>query len=152
MAQPLVRNLSAGLLLAVCSAAMGIENVPGNDAGRALVRAFPGVNIHEEAGRVTSIYGVPMTAGQTPRAAAEAWIAQYSGVFGAGQLSLTEAWSSEIQEGRFTVFTYDQNIGGAPVEYGMLKVLVLNGQTPRVAYAAGTLAAAPGTGLNAAVM
>jgi hypothetical protein len=139
------------MLLAVCSAAMGVENAP-NAAGRALQSAFPGARIHSEAGRITSVYGVSMTGAKTPRAAAESWIAQHGQVFDVGALTVNEAWSAAIQNGRFTVFTYDQTLAGYPVEYGMLKVLILNGATPRVAYAAGTLAGLPEGGLNQPIL
>jgi hypothetical protein len=144
--------LSAAILLAVCSAALGVENVPSSSAGQALERAFPGVRFHEEQGRLTSIYGVPMTSGATAVEAATTWINQYGAAFGCGNLELTESWSCPIQNDRFTVFTYQQYLSGIPVEYGMLKVLVLNGATPRVVYAAGTLAAPPQNGLNLLTM
>ncbi|MBL9030488.1 MAG: hypothetical protein JNM80_02100 [Phycisphaerae bacterium] len=133
--------LTAAVLLASCSAAFGIET-----ASQRLAAAFPGVRFHEEQGRLQYVYGVPMTAGADPRSASLAWIAAHGEAFNCGPLSVREEWSTPTADGVHTIFTYQQLHGGVPVEFGMLKVMVLNGDTPRVVYAAGTLAPAPAGG------
>jgi hypothetical protein len=143
---------SPAILVAACSGAAGAAHVAGEEAMQRLPRVFPGAAVHLEQGRVQMVYGVPMTAGATAREAAERWITEHAGVFGCGELQLVEVWWTPTHDGRHTVFTYQQVIGAAPVEYGMLKMLVLNGETPRVVMASGTLAAAPAGGFAAAAV
>jgi hypothetical protein len=137
-----LRTLTPALLLAACSAALGIEQSPADR----LSAAFPGIQFHYEQGRLQNVYGVPMNAAPDARSAANLWIASYGDVFNCGRLSALEDWSTPTLDNLHTIFTYQQFIGGVPVEYGMLKVMVLNGPTPRVVYAAGTLAPAPASG------
>jgi len=96
---------------------------------------------------VRAIYGVPMTAGATPAAAAQGWLSQHADAFGAGEVELDAAFSSTIMSGRFTAFGYTQSIDGMPVEYGNARILVLNA-TNEVVYAAGTLAPRPEGGFD----
>ncbi|MFN0133538.1 MAG: GC-type dockerin domain-anchored protein [Phycisphaerales bacterium] len=134
--------LTPVLLLATCSTAFGIERT----AAEQLSNAFPGVRFHHEQQRLQYVYGVPMTAGADARAAANQWIASYGEVFNCGVLSVREDWVTPTIDNNHTIFTFQQYIGGVPVEFGMLKVMVLSGPTPRVVYAAGTLAPAPTSG------
>jgi len=131
-------RLTPAVLSALASTAMGVDQ-----AATDLQNAYPGVRFHHDQGRLQYVYGTPMTAGADPRDAAANWIGAHGAVFGVGALSVGELWSTPLNDFARTVITYQQYIGGVPVEYGMLKVLVLNGPTARVVYAAGTLAAAP---------
>ena len=48
----------------------------------ALRGRYPGVKVYEAGGRVRTVYGTAMTAGATPREAAQAWLAEHGAVFG----------------------------------------------------------------------
>jgi hypothetical protein len=138
------RKLTAAALLAVCSTALGVENggqVPA--AAEQLMQLYPGSYVAKDQGRVRTIYGVPMTPGLDARGAASLFIQQHGQAFGCGALNVQEDWTADFADGSKTVFVYQQFLSGYPVEYGTLKVLVLNGPVPRVVYAGGTLAPAP---------
>ena len=144
MAKRKVRNVSAALLLAACSAAFGIENAqPLPAAANELLQMYPGARIHKEQDRVRIIYGMPMTPGRDAKNAAGNWIQLHGEAFGCGKLEVRETYNVPFSDGSKTAISYQQFIGGVPVEYGALKVLVLNGAVPQVVYAAGTLAPAP---------
>jgi hypothetical protein len=136
--------LISGSFAAAQGARAGETTVP--DAARALQQVYPGARVHMDQGRVRVIYGVPMTWAGTPDAAAAQFLQFHGRAFGAGPLTLREAWSTPVQNGRFTAYAYNQDIDGMPVEYGNARILVLNGAVPRVVYAAGTLAAKPAGG------
>jgi hypothetical protein len=139
--------LSAAMVFAACSAAFGVENTAQLNAhAEELRQMFPGVRINKEQGRVYQIYGTPMSPGLDAQGAANLFIQMHGEAFGMGALSVQELWSHPITGGAKTVLTYQQFIGGIPVEFGMLKVVVQNGPVPQVVYAAGTLAAAPELG------
>jgi len=146
-------RVSAYALMAVCGMAAtalgaGIQ-VNGEAVGTltALQAEFPGARLHTEQDRPRILYGVPMTAGLTPESAADAFVSQYVAALGASGTEVTPNWSTPTMEGRFTVFSYQQSMDGIPVEYGNLRVLVLNGPVPRVVYAGATMASRPENGL-----
>src|SRR5262249_45919932 len=93
-------------------------------------------------------YGLPMGGGITAQNSAEMWMKQNGSALGGGGSQFLEAWNADFTvDANFTVFTYQQYISGVPVEDGVGKVLVLrNGTTNPVVYAAGTLAPAPAAG------
>ncbi len=122
------------------------------DAARMLQQMYPGARVHMDQGRVRVIYGVPMTWAGTSDDAAAQFLQFHANAFGAGPLTLRKAWSTPVQNGRFTAYAYNQDIDGMPVEHGNARILVLNGPVPRVVYAAGTLAAKPAGGWPAVTM
>ena len=147
------RVLTAAMLFAACSSVLAVENVsPLPRAADELMRMYPGSQVHKDQDRVRIIYGVPMTPGLTPRDAAQSFIQMHGEAFGCGQLAVAESWSVPFKNERFTVFAYQQSINGVPVEYGNLRVLVLNAPVPQVVYAAGTLAPTPESGLPEAAL
>jgi hypothetical protein len=138
------RRVSVAVLLAACSTALGVDHVTTPPpASTELLQMYPGSRVLHDQGRIRTFYGVPMTAGLTPQDAASLFIQLHGEAFGAGQLSLEPLWATPVMDGRFTAFGFRQTIDGLPVEYGNLRILVLNGQVPRVVYAAGTLADRP---------
>lgn len=110
---------------------------------RQLMSEFPGVRVEQAGGRISHLWGKPMTAGNTPNEAVDAFLAQHAGAFGQGEVELNLEWSGTAGEGKFTVYGFSQTIDGAPVEHGMARVLVLNSSPARVVYASGILAARP---------
>src|SRR5262245_44476095 len=103
------RKLTAAALLAVCSAAMGVENggqVPAS--ADQLMRLYPGSYVSKDQGRVRTIYGVPMTPGLDARNAASQFIQQHGQAFGCGALSVQEDWTADFADGSKTVFVYQQ--------------------------------------------
>ncbi len=104
-----------------------------------LLAAFPGLRVQTDEAGVVRYYGMPMTAGNTAEEAASLWLASHDDALGAANPELELAWSSELSNGRFTVFAYNQTVNGVPVEYATARVLV-NNEIGRVVYAAGNLA------------
>ena len=67
----------AAALLASAGAATSIAGGPSEPVAQAeLQRAFPGVRLHNDAGRTRVIYGRAMTTAASPREAAEQWLVQ----------------------------------------------------------------------------
>ncbi len=112
-----------------------------------LQTTYPGVQVHESGGRIKAVYGVPMTAGATPKQAAENWLALYAPVFGEPAPVLPEYSAVRLKSGK-TVVSYRQTIDGVPVMNGLVTVVVLNGPTPRAVSAAGRVATRPAGGLG----
>lgn len=109
-------------------------------ATRDLLAATPGLRAHLVDGRVTALYGMPMTAGATPEEAASAFLAGHVAAFGQGAAELEQTYAGQLAHGKFTVFHYVQRIDGLPVEHGKFRVLVNNDIGNRVVFAGGTLA------------
>ncbi|MCC6660984.1 MAG: hypothetical protein IT437_08880 [Phycisphaerales bacterium] len=135
---------AAFVSLACCGIALADGTL--NAAAEHLRTLYPGTQFVWEGNQVRGIYGVPMTMGMNPEQAATQFLAAHGAAFGAGTLELVARPASTVQNGRFTVYSYGQTISGMPVEYGELRVLVLNQPVPRVVYASGRLAAAPAAG------
>ncbi len=136
-----------GLVMVWSSGAAGRDAAAALPDGAVMLQQmYPGARAYLDQGRVRCVYGVPMTWGGTPDAAASQFIQFHGGAFGVGALTLQPRWSTPVQNGRFTAYAYQQFIDGLPVEHGNARVLVLNGAVPRVVYAAGTLAAKPAGG------
>jgi hypothetical protein len=138
-----VRRVSIAALVAACSGAMAVDQVIPTGAAAELLTMYPGARMHAEGARVTTFYGMPMTPGATARDAATQWILQHGAAFTGEQPELTETWATTIRQNRFTVLNFNQTIAGIPVEFGDLRVMVLNAPIPRVVYAAGNIAAFP---------
>jgi hypothetical protein len=150
---PQAQRCVALVLLAACSQALSADGlVPAPpapevpQAARDLLAAYPGTRIHFHQDQVRIVYGAPMTPGLTAQDAAESWLEAHSEAFGVGRLQLDPLWASTVMNGRFTAFGYHQYIDGLPVEYGNVRILVLNGPVPRVVYAAATVAQRPAAG------
>ncbi|MCW5775445.1 MAG: hypothetical protein KIS87_03230 [Phycisphaeraceae bacterium] len=145
--------VAAGTALAASSGTIGgIEALHTAPEGFVeLTRQYPGVQAFVAEDRIMLIYGKPMTGAQTPEDAAANWWAEHGLAFGAGALDLEEVWVAETAMGKFTVFGYQQHIDGLPVEYGIGRVMVLNGfagEQDRVVYAAGKFAKRPEGGFG----
>lgn len=140
------RNLVSGLLFgcylaSAVSAGNGVAvTTPGVQQLQAL---YSGVQAVSDQGRIIAIAGAPMTPGLNAAQAAQQWILDHGDAFGAGALDLRLQWSTPLQDGRGTVFAYQQYIQGYPVEHGNARVMVLHQPINRVVYAGGTLAPAP---------
>ena len=115
-------------------------------AAEQLRTLYPGTQFAWEGTQIRAIYGAPMTMGMTPEQAATQWVSQHQQAFGAGVLELSAEPAITVNDGRFTVYAFGQSIQGMPVEYGDLRVVVLNQPVPRVVYAGGRIAAAPAGG------
>ncbi len=120
------------------------DPLPG--AAQNLLNQYTGLQVHCSAGTVRSFYGKPMTSGATPDDAAAQWLASHVAAFGITGFDLQLQRRSDIDFGKFTIFVYEQEIGGATVEGGSLRILVLNGSPNRVVYAVARLARVPSGG------
>ncbi|MBX3410687.1 MAG: hypothetical protein KF859_12485 [Phycisphaeraceae bacterium] len=134
----------AGAMFLAAGQALGVG------AAADVLARYPGLKVLREADRPQVFYGVPMNSAADPLTAANQWVTLHSEAFEAGRLSLEYAWHSELSFGRSTVVTYHQRIDGLPVEHGMVKVLVHNGEAEQtVVYAAAKVAPTPATGFAA---
>jgi len=120
-----------------------IEQLPAGT--RAVLHAYPGVQAHTIDGRVAALYGKPMTEGPSPQAAEAAFWAVHPDALGVEDLDLDTAAVRELSNSKFTVFQYKQRIAGLPVEYGIARLLVLNGEPHKVVYVSGIVAEEPET-------
>ncbi len=146
----LLGSLSGAVVALLLSAAAmaGEPNVLPLAAEQLLVD-YPGARVQLYADQPIIFYGAPMVGGQTPEEAAELWLTNYGAAFGVEPLELELIFSGEIGQGRFTVFGYQQYLGGLPVEYGIGRILVNNDIGNQVVYAAGRFAPLPAGGLAA---
>lgn len=142
--------LSFALTFGAASAAWASDIVAAErplPAGAARVKAaFPGTQIALTDGRVAAFYGKPMTAAESPAAAVDAWWATYGDAFGVDKLELELAWNAESTNDKFSFYGYRQLMDGLPVELGIARVLVLNGDPFRVVRVGGVLAPRPAGG------
>jgi len=121
------RAFGAGLtafLLACGGASAAVDAQQDKDA---LLAAYPGLMMTEWGGRPIMFYGKPMNRANDALAATEAWLRDHARAYEAGDLSLRYRWANDLSDGKFTVFNYEQRMEGLPVEYGALRVIVLNG-------------------------
>src|SRR5215831_3573484 len=140
--------LAAATVLAAAGLARAVDSVEQQIAAvKELEAAYPGIGIQFDQERVHIVYGMQMGGGGTAKASADAWLSQYGAALGGLGSTFFEDWEATFTvNANFTVFTYQQFISGVPVEYGTVKVLVLNGGSNPVVYAAGTVALAPSAG------
>jgi hypothetical protein len=134
-------------MLAVAGSARAIDaaGVTASD----LLAQYPGLHMIDTQGRVESFYGMPMNAAATPQQAAADWLFSYDTAFGAGKLDLTLERDEAMEGGRFRILTYSQKLDGLPVEFGMVKILVLNlDGEHRVVMASAKVASSPAGGLG----
>jgi len=110
--------------------------------GGTVAENYPGARtLANASGQVEAFYGVPMTTGATAEQAAMEFLTQHGDEFGVGELTLNLAHQTEVRDGKFTAFLFDQTIDGLPVHLGIGRVLVLDrGTDHAVVYAAGNLA------------
>jgi hypothetical protein len=143
-------RLAGAALLAMCGLAQGHDAPERPRIERAmeafaqLEAAHPGVHRYVEDGTISVVYGAPMNQGDTPMQAAAAWLEDWSGVFGAGELELTLNEEVQLKNGKLTAFLFSQTIEGVPVDSGVGRILVRNDiERPTVVYGAGRLADRP---------
>jgi hypothetical protein len=139
------------LAVFVSGAMNGSAFAQGGDPLSRLRQQYPGVMTRPTEGRVRQIFGVPMTSGETAREAAEAFIAEFAPIFGGEGIELRQLWARETGRGK-TFFAYQQYIEDLPVYGSIARVVVLNGESARVAYAAATVAPHPEEPLPQAVL
>ncbi len=102
------KSLVIAATLLACAggtAALGAGD-PAPAGQQELQQAFPGVRLHQDAGRTRIIYGKSMTTARSPEQAAQRWLAEHGDAFGAGQLELVEEFAGDIRDGEFFVSMY----------------------------------------------
>ena len=141
-----------GLIIVAQLAVQGTALAGGDEVEQLPVAAqqvlveHPGTQVYTLGTQVRAVYGAPMTAGADAGEAATLWLEAYGGAFGVDNLELQLLRVDDVSYGKFTVLAYGQTIGGLDVELGAARVLVLNGDLPRVVYVAASLARAPADG------
>lgn len=98
-------------------------------------------------GRVAAFYGAPLATGATAAEAEQVFWTAHADAFGVTDLDLLVTRFNQVGLGRFTVYAYQQRIGGLPVEYAPARLVVRNGETPSVAWASGKFVPPPVGGL-----
>jgi len=139
--------LAAGLLAPLLVQASGASDSLA-PATKRLLNEYPGVRVQHEGSRIHALYGAPMTAGDSPEAAAGSWLREHRGALGVADLSLDLVRAHSVGEGRFHVFAYEQRMGGLPVEGGLARILVRRGDPDRVVLVNAKLASPPGSGFS----
>lgn len=157
---PHFETFSSGIGLTRPGHRLGVRSKDGQ-LRETLRQTYTGVRFHEvgvsggAAGetRVTAVFGVPMNRGNTPREAAETWLALYGSIFddGAtfGSPDLRDFAEFKLRNGR-TVFAYNQQIDGLEVEGSMGRIMVYDGPPAQVVYVSMNVAERPAGGLPAA--
>lgn len=128
-----------------------------------LAQAYEGVyflRVGEQGEPVRMVFGVPMTSGKSPRAAAEAWLGEWVDVFGVqgvelelfNELVLTDRDEWKVSKG---VARFTQSIAGIRVEGAQVVVTAVKDKNDpnaawRVFSAQGLVAAAPALGVTPA--
>ncbi|MCH7721585.1 MAG: Ig-like domain-containing protein, partial [Planctomycetes bacterium] len=142
---PMLLALSGGV---VFGASQGHDRLPAATQG--LLDEYPGLRAEHVGSSVQAIYGVPMTAADTPDRAAQWWIEDHSAALGVGDVELRLVRSNAVgTTQRFTVFVYQQFIDDVPVEMSAVRLLVLNGVPNQVVYVGARLAQRPADGYAA---
>jgi len=91
-----------------------------------VLEKFPGSRAQMMGDRVVAVFGKRMDKRATPVEAAEFWLADNAMAFDAGDVALRPVREIPTIDGKFTIFHYEQEMEGLPVEYGMARLLVLN--------------------------
>ena len=121
------------------------ENTPIDPApadARALEKmqeALPAARVHREGGRISRIYGQPLSFGATPEASADAFVARHADVLGVTQEELAPVvglrgersvqpvmYDRQTDTYKFTLVQYQQHRDGIPVFRADLRLLVRN--------------------------
>lgn len=134
MKNMLLRARAALCLVAaagLCIPALAADEVGSPQSGvaaarQALMASHPGAQVLVRSGQVVGVYGVPMSTSKSAAEAAAAWLNAYADVLGEAGLTLRLTRMGDLAGGKFTVFAYEQDIGGVPVELAGARVLVLN--------------------------
>jgi len=95
----------------------------------AMTDRFAGLQFQNDAGaagRLKTIFGVPMHSGNTAQAAVDEFLAKDIDVFGVPNIELWQDHAWDISGGDFTVARFHQTIDGIPVENALGRVLVRN--------------------------
>jgi hypothetical protein len=120
-----------------------------DDPLSSLVGMYEGVRTHVSGGRLSMVYGAPMTAGLSPDDAAARFWADHGQVFRGTQPQLTQAWSGTSREDARTIFAYTQTVRGVPVEGAVIRLTTQTlGGLPRVTFVSAKIAGEPLVGLE----
>lgn len=124
-------QLAAGTFALLAGSTIAADDDPLTS----LMNTYHGVRTHAMGDRQLYIFGAPMTAGLTPRAAADSFLSEHGAAFGINSLDAAFLWDSgEANEGQ-QVFAYRQHIRGKEVDGSIIRVKVRRGAVPRVDFA-----------------
>ncbi|MCC6660016.1 MAG: hypothetical protein IT437_03930 [Phycisphaerales bacterium] len=132
------RSRVLAYLIVVCAlASTGRAQISQGQAREALLRAYPGLEIREQNGRVRQVYGMPMTTRQTAREAVGAWLEQYGAALTGRTLGIREYSKVRLKSGK-TVLRYQQWFEGVQV-VGTMVTAVTMGEGPQTLVYVGVL-------------
>ncbi|MCC6429237.1 MAG: hypothetical protein IT435_20750 [Phycisphaerales bacterium] len=119
------------------------SSVTTTSQGLRATAIYPGAQAMKLDNRVVSIFGVPMTGGQSPKTAADAFWAAHSLDFGiaSADLDLRPTRTNTLSNGS-TVIAYEQYLAGHPVDMGIARI-VTHPDGNRVTLASGRLSQLP---------
>lgn len=104
---------------------------------------FPGAQLIFDSANRFVCFGASMSTGETPEAAAQAWLTAFRGSAGLAGLELREQWNAPLFSLPRTVFAYQQMVDGVPVDRAIVRVVVSEIAEPTVTFAAGRLVRKP---------
>jgi len=133
------------MIISSVSIAFGQEDMSGNKLDRArsalqsLQNEYPDIEVYDDYGKITRIYGVPFSAGSSPEASAATFVQKHAGVVGAKSIQLiAESRLSDKRQTqqlmydkltgdfKFTLVYYRQYVDDVPVFRSELRLLVRN--------------------------
>jgi len=133
--------LTTALVVLTLGLATASEKLTRRD--RDLRSTLPRLRILREGVHNISVFGEPMVTATTATAAARTWIEKYGEKLGVADLDLRAERETRLGSGGATVLAYHQYLDGLPVEGGIARVHVVDGQTFFVSYAGAKLAGRP---------
>lgn len=122
------RVLPAGVTAAVDIQTSEFAELPA--ATQYLLFAYPGARATIADGRLVAFHGVPLTCGDTPAAAEQAFWQEHADAFGIPNLVLREVRSHSVGMGKFAVYAYHQTMEGLRVEETSARLVVRNVRSP----------------------
>jgi len=139
-----VAALTTTTIVVAAGIAMASEKLIQRD--RDLRSRLPQLRTLHEGVQNISVFGAPEVDATTASAAARAWIEKYGEKLGVVGLDLRPERETRLGTGDATVLAYHQYLDGLPVEGGIARVYVVDGQTFFVSYAGAKLARRPKSG------
>jgi hypothetical protein len=144
----IVKHLVVGLMFVVVSRA-GAEIPPPSEATQAFLDERPNVVGLVQGERMVAFFHAPLEANVTamaPDVFVESFVQNNKSAFGVNDPTLVFKEKHVIDNGRFTVYTYTQEIEGLPVFGSVLKIPFFPTATERIAAANFNLTQPPRSG------
>jgi len=148
-------HLSVTLALKLAFAGTAIAGTP-KPATRDLLDANPGMRVRFEGERQTALYGKPFATDSDPETTTdqfvESFLSAHGEALGVDSPSFGLVHKHVARSGKFTFYTYQQEIESLPVYSSVVKIPVLNGTTEKIGYIGTNLFEPPASPLPSDVL